>query len=534
MTTPGDGHDPPDTSGSEPQTPDGAAQRSLERGATIRPVAPSPAGAESPPAMPPGDPEARRRRVIQPLGDSAQSGEDRSRRVIRPLGETTPPPAAPSPGKGGVIRRLEVPSGDAPPSRPAIRRLTATADNGKTSGAVIRPLAPLPPGMPGGRDRKTGIIRALAPLPPLPGSTPEELAGRRSNREARLATILRPLNPLPPVAPLDPATLDPNLRTAPLPSLADVVPWVICRRCETANRPDLMFCGTCGGTLPAAAGLYDTLTEEYETMQSAERPKATYIPLLATGRRGPNWQAYGLSDKGMVRANNEDSLVADPLPGGGWLLMVADGMGGAEAGEVASSQTAAIVRELIKNRMEIDSDPDTEHRPWLIQAIEQANSLLHQQAADNPQLHGMGTTATAGIVQGLCLELGHVGDSRCYRLPASSSLQQLTTDHAIVAHLIRLGQIAPDEAESHPLRNQLYRAVATASTIEVDATLHVLAPTDRLLFCSDGLTLHLTEADIEPILRAAADPQDACRRLVELTLQRGAGDNVSAIVLMAG
>ena len=474
-----------------------------------------------------GDPDARRRRVIQPLGEGGERSEDRSRRVIRRLGD----PSATPPNPSGGIRRPELPGSPNPPGRSLIRRL---ADNGKTSGAVIRPLAPLPPGMPGGRDRKTGIIRPLAPLPPLPGSTPEELAGRRSNREARLSTILRPLNPLPPVAPLDPATLDPNLRTAPLPSLADVVPWVICRRCETANRPDLMFCGTCGGTLPAAAGLYDTLTEEYETMQSAERPKALSIPLLASGRRGPNWQAYGLSDKGMVRTNNEDSMVADPLPGSGWLLMVADGMGGAEAGEVASSQTAAIVRELIKNRMELDSDPDTEHRPWLIQAIEQANSLLYHQASEDLRLRGMGTTATVGIVQGLCLELGHVGDSRCYRLPADGPLQQLTTDHAVVAHLVRLGQITTNEAEGHPLRNQLYRSVATASTIEVDATLHVLAPTDRLLFCSDGLTLHLADTDIETILRAAPTPQEACRQLVERTLQRGAGDNVSALVLMAG
>ncbi|MDQ2808032.1 MAG: protein phosphatase 2C domain-containing protein [Chloroflexota bacterium] len=529
MTISGDGPAEPDAPAAAPPS-DPAGLPPPNRGAVIRPVTPGAADAESPPVPAAGDAEARRRRVIQPLGDAGEQGADRSRRVIRRLGDA---PAAPAHPAGG-IRRLDPPGTGSPPGRSLIRRLAAGGDNGKTSGAIIRPLAPLPPGMPGGRDRKTGIIRPLAALPPLPGSSPEELAGRRSKREARLATILRPLNPLPPVAPLDPAMLDPNLRTAPLPSLADVVPSVICRRCETANRPDLMFCGTCGGTLPAAAGLYDTLTEEYETMQSAERPKATYIPLLASGRRGPNWQAYGLSDKGMVRTNNEDSMVADPLPGSGWLLMVADGMGGAEAGEVASSQTAAIVRELIKNRMELDSDPDTEHRPWLIQAIEQANSLLHHQASEEPHLRGMGTTATVGIVQGLCLELGHVGDSRCYRLPAAGPLQQLTTDHAIVAHLVRLGQIAPDEAESHPLRNQLYRAVATASTIEVDATLHILAPTDRLLFCSDGLTLHLADADIESILRTAPTPQEACRQLVERTLQRGAGDNVSAIVLMAG
>jgi serine/threonine protein phosphatase PrpC len=513
-----------------PDTGDDAEEQVVQRvpgGAVIRPLAP-PSGEEpGGPIVPPGDPEARRRRVIQPL-DEGTNAEARSRRVIRRLGDP--------PGEG--IRRPPRAPGEESPGRSVIRRLApgtaVAADTGKTGGSIIRPLSPLPPGMPGARDRKTGIIRPLLPLPLLPGQSPEEIAGRRSNREARLSAILRPLNPLPAVAPIDPTTLDPNLRTAPLPSITEVVPWVICRRCESTNRPDLMFCGSCGGTLPAAAALYDTLSEEYETMQSAERPKAEYIPLLASGRRGPNWQAYGLSDKGRVRKNNEDSMVADPLPAGGWMLMIADGMGGAEAGEVASNQTAAIVRELIKNRMELDPSPDTEHRPWLIQAIEQANNLLYRQSVEDPHLRGMGTTATVGIVQGLCLELGHVGDSRAYRLPADGPLRQITTDHAIVAHLVRIGQITPDEADDHPLRNQLYRAVATASTIEVDATLHVLAPTDRLLFCSDGLMLHVDDDEIEAILRAAPNPQEACRALVDLTLSRGAGDNVSVIVLMAG
>jgi len=110
----------------------------------------------------------------------------------------------------------------------------------------------------------------------------------------------------------------------------------------------------------------------------------------------------------------------------------------------------------------------------------------------------------------------------------------LTVDHAIVAHLLRIGQITADEAEIHPLRNQLYRSVATAATIEVDTTLHILAPTDKLLFCSDGLPLHVSDAEIEGILRGAATPQAASRALVDLTLERGAGDNVSVIVLMAG
>jgi len=255
---------------------------------------------------------------------------------------------------------------------------------------------------------------------------------------------------------------------------------------------------------------------------------------MPDGRRGPNWQAYGLSDRGRARKNNEDTLLAEPVPGGGWLMIVADGMGGAEGGEVASRRTAAIVREVIMNRMSLDPDPATDHCPWLTQALEQANLVLHRQSEGDPQLHGMGTTATVGIVQGLCLELGHVGDSRCYRLTSRGRLDQLTADHAIAAQLLRLGQISPLEAEGHALRNRLYRAVATAPTVEVDTTLQILDPADRLLFCSDGLMLHVSDTEIASILGAAESPQEACRALVDLTLERGAGDNVSALVLMSG
>ncbi|HUS15969.1 MAG TPA: PP2C family serine/threonine-protein phosphatase [Chloroflexia bacterium] len=484
MSTPGNGDNPPDAPGPR-------------RGADI--VRP----------LPPTDPQAesRRQRVIRPLAPEASTESN----VLAPAGPTV---------TGAVIRRLESPS--------VARPLQA--------GSIIRPLVPLPPGMPGSRDRKTGIIRPLPALPPLPGSSPEERQDRRIQRDRRLAAILRPLEALPaPLAPYldsDDVILPAAVLEAPVEGL--MAEQVYCRRCESLNLAEQMFCRTCGGALPAAVSLYDTLTREYEDMQSAERPKAELIPHLPDGRRGPNWQAYGLSNKGLVRDNNEDTLVADPVPGNGWMLVVADGMGGAEAGEVASTQTAAIIRELIANRMSMDPSPDTDHRPWLMQAIEQANILLHIRSEEDPQLHGMGTTVTAGIVQGLCLELGHVGDSRCYRLAAGRPLEQLTTDHAIVSHLLRLGQITPDEAQHHPLRNQLYRVVATASTVEVDANLHVLAPTDRLLFCSDGLTLHVTDAEIESILRRATTPQEACRSLVDLTLKRGAGDNVSVIVLMAG
>ena len=303
MTTPGSGADAPDD------------PRSSPRSDTSRRPAPGPPANPPPaPAPPPSAADLRRQRVIRPLAPRppepppAPAAAPPGRDVIAPV--TVGPPAA---SRGGIIRRLER---DPPGAHQA--------------GSVIRPLVPLPPSMPGSRDRKTGIIRPLLPLPPLPGSSPEELIERRQQRDERLNAILRRLEPLP--AATAPA---PTRTTDPLPTLetATVVKWVYCRKCESTNRHTLMFCLHCGAPLPASAGLYETLTREYEDMQSAERPKAEILPRMPSGQRGPNWQAYGMTDTGRVRKNNEDTLSATPLPGNGWLLLVADGMGGAETAD---------------------------------------------------------------------------------------------------------------------------------------------------------------------------------------------------------
>ncbi len=307
---------------------------------------------------------------------------------------------------------------------------------------------------------------------------------------------------------------------------------VTCPQCHQLNRPGALYCVSCGTVLVGAAQISASLISERDRVRQAARSKAEICPRPAPGDRGPNWQAFGLSNTGRLRVNNEDSVLVSPLRGGGWLLIVADGMGGAEAGEVASATSAVLVRELIENHLLANPQPMTDHRTPLAQAVEAANATIYGRSRAQPQLRGMGCTLTVALVQGTCLEVAQVGDSRAYRLTADRQFQQLTLDHTMVEHMVRQGFITPEEALQHPLRNQLYRAVGTDPILEVDTFIYALQPTDRLLLCSDGLTLHCADEEIAGILGVARSPESAAKALVGRTLDYGAEDNVSVAVLM--
>lgn len=307
---------------------------------------------------------------------------------------------------------------------------------------------------------------------------------------------------------------------------------VACPQCRQLNRPGALYCVQCGTPLVTAAQITASLVSERDRVRQAARSKAEVCRRPTPGEREPNWLAFGLSNVGRLRVNNEDSVLVSPLRGGGWLLIVADGMGGAEAGEVASATSAVLVRELVENHLAAHPQPMTEHRSQLAQAVEAANATIYGRARAQPQLRGMGCTLTVALVQHYCLEVAHVGDSRAYRLTADRQFQQLTMDHTMVEHMVRQGFITPEEALQHPLRNQLYRAVGTDPMLEVDTFIYALQPTDRLLLCSDGLTLHCADEEIAGILGVARTPESAAKALVGRTLDYGAEDNVSVAVLM--
>jgi PPM family protein phosphatase len=224
------------------------------------------------------------------------------------------------------------------------------------------------------------------------------------------------------------------------------------------------------------------------------------------------------TDVGRVREGNEDSYMArDPL------YAVADGMGGHQGGEVASK----VALETLE-RLTLEASGDT--APSLVDAVREANRDVLERASTDPGLHGMGTTLTALVSGGDRILLAHVGDSRAYLL-RDGDMEQLTEDHTVAEGLVQEGRLTPQEAEIHPQRNILTRALGVDGDIEVDETTHGVRPGDRILLCSDGLTGMVPEQEIQRILTELEDPQRAAEILVDAANDAGGQDNITAVVL---
>jgi protein phosphatase len=201
------------------------------------------------------------------------------------------------------------------------------------------------------------------------------------------------------------------------------------------------------------------------------------------------------------------------------LVAVADGMGGHRAGEVASATALEALRAAI-----------TSGRP-LRESIEDANDAVFTKSRTDQDLHGMGTTLTAGtLVAGGTLLVGHVGDSRAYLL-RDGEMRQITEDHSLVEELVREGRLTADEAAVHPQRSIITRALGLDLAVEVDVYPVELAPGDRLLLCSDGLTGMVQPDDIAATLRRESDPSRAAAQLVDLANHAGGEDNITVVVV---
>lgn len=230
-------------------------------------------------------------------------------------------------------------------------------------------------------------------------------------------------------------------------------------------------------------------------------------------------QVAGKTDKGRVRAQNEDAYLADAP-----LVAVADGMGGHEAGEVASA-TALEVIQGFKQRLERDG-PDV-----LRDAVLEANRTVWSKGRGDQTLQGMGTTLTAAWLHEGTATLAHVGDSRAYLLRAGT-LSQLTEDQTIVQQWEKEGMIGPGEAATHPRRHILLQAIGSDQDVNVDMTSVELRPRDRLLLSTDGLHGMLVDEDrIRDILLAYPDPEEACRVLVDAANEAGGEDNITVLLL---
>ncbi len=226
------------------------------------------------------------------------------------------------------------------------------------------------------------------------------------------------------------------------------------------------------------------------------------------------------TDVGRVRSNNQDSFLVRE----GDLFAVADGMGGHQGGEVASALALQILGQA-------HDEPTT---ATLVQAVLSANQAVFDKAGSDPDLKGMGTTLTAladvETREGRRLGIVNVGDSRLYRV-RNDRIEQLTEDHSLVASLVRQGRITAEEAESHPQRNILTRALGIDEAVAVDSWEVEPVAGDRFLICSDGLFNEVDESRLVATLRRFDDPDDAARELVRLANEGGGRDNITAVVV---
>jgi serine/threonine protein phosphatase PrpC len=258
----------------------------------------------------------------------------------------------------------------------------------------------------------------------------------------------------------------------------------------------------------------------------------------------------GLSDPGHVRELNEDAFhfevkqSADQLPVG--LFIVCDGIGGHQAGEVASHWAIETVKQELANLFAA-RDPratirlaepsgtrrlaETEMEDRLRRAVERANEVVHGYARNRPgEAADLGTTITMALVQGTTAYVANVGDSRTYLIRGGRAAP-ITRDHSLVASLVGAGQITPDEVYTHPQRNLIYRSLGQKSQVEVDVFRQELQPGDVLLLCSDGLWEMVRDPEIVRIVAQTSDPQQACRRLVNAANAAGGEDNITAVVV---
>ncbi len=243
-----------------------------------------------------------------------------------------------------------------------------------------------------------------------------------------------------------------------------------------------------------------------------------------------------LSHIGMKRETNEDRcypdqnrpdslLTPEGVHGKGQLFIVADGMGGMVAGEVASQMAVeTVVKEFYGARDQVSPGES------LILAVKSANFQIFNSACSSQSLKGMGTTATALVVKDGSANIAHIGDSRAY-LYRKGRLHQLTEDHSWVAEQVKAGILTEEQARMHPSRYMLARALGTQPHAQVDSVTLSLQPGDTLLLCTDGLTGHVSDRQIAKVIAAHSLPKAICEALITEANQRGGEDNVTVIVI---
>jgi PPM family protein phosphatase len=242
-------------------------------------------------------------------------------------------------------------------------------------------------------------------------------------------------------------------------------------------------------------------------------------------------ELHAAVDPGRARSNNEDSVATDDSVA---LAVLADGMGGYNAGEVASNMATSFVRNELGRWLREASvrASDADVRRAMDICVDNANRAIFNAANSNPQYAGMGTTLVVAVFRDDRLLLGHVGDSRCYRLRAGK-LQQITRDHSLLQEQIDAGLITPEQAAFSANKNLVTRAVGVEDTVLLETHQHDVQPGDLYLMCSDGLSDMVDDAAIAPLLLANDSLEASIRALIDAANDAGGKDNISVVLARA-
>lgn len=239
-------------------------------------------------------------------------------------------------------------------------------------------------------------------------------------------------------------------------------------------------------------------------------------------------KAIFMTDKGRVRQNNEDNGGVFVNKDAQRLAVVADGMGGHRAGDVASAMTVSALQEMWEQTEGIQTADEAEE--WLRTHILNVNAKLFEHARTNTECDGMGTTIEAVIVTNLFTTVAHVGDSRSYILN-TSGFKQLTEDHTLVNELVRTGQISEQDAEHHPRKNVILRALGTEQDVKIDVKTIMFEEEDYLLLCSDGLSNKVNKEDMMEVLQNNEALEEKASALIKMANENGGEDNITLVIL---
>lgn len=242
-------------------------------------------------------------------------------------------------------------------------------------------------------------------------------------------------------------------------------------------------------------------------------------------------KSFGITDRGKVRTENQDSFVIEFIESRECLAaVVCDGMGGENAGSIASTLASKIFISYFVDRIMASRAKNPDVKRHLTNACRKANDIVYSYSCFSANYTGMGTTLVAASIMGNTAVIANVGDSRAYHI-TRKKITQITKDHSYVQTLVDKGILTPEQARRHPKKNSIMRALGVDETVECDIFTQKMTKGERILLCTDGLTNLISDEDILKTSQAHKSPEEFCKKLMEQALEAGAGDNVTVVVL---